>query len=194
MEVSTRPRAGWLPLRLRRNNPAMVIRGILIGVAGTLVVLALGLYAGVKLGVMPANADAKPSGMERWMARTSLHATLAREAPAGPVPIPLTDENLIAGVKIYAADCAVCHGGPAATPSKIARGLYQKPPQLGKDGVEDDPEGVIYWKVRHGIRLTGMPSFGGSLDDQQLWQVTLFLKHMDSLAPAAERVWKSVKT
>jgi thiosulfate dehydrogenase len=171
-----------------------MIRGILIGVAGTLVLLVLGLYAGITMGLIPANADARPSSMERWAARTSLHATLAREEPKGPVPIPLTDDNLIAGVKIYAANCAVCHGGPDAARSKIARGLYQKPPQLAKDGVEDDPEGETYWKVRHGIRLTGMPAFGGTLDDDQLWQVTLFLKHMDSLPPAADRVWKAVKT
>jgi thiosulfate dehydrogenase len=171
-----------------------MIRGILTGVAGTLLVLALGLYAGIELGAMPANADARPSRMERWAAKTSLHATLAREAPKGPVPIPLNDENLIAGIKTYAANCAVCHGGPGAARSKIARGLYQRPPQLAKDGVEDDPEGETYWKVRHGIRLTGMPAFGETLDDDQLWQVTLFLKHMDSLPTAADRVWKAVKT
>jgi mono/diheme cytochrome c family protein len=169
-------------------------RGIIVGIVGTLVVLALGVYAGIKMGLMPANADARPSSMERWAARTSLHATLAREQPTGPVPIPLTDDNLIAGIKTYATNCAVCHGGPAAARTKIARGLYQKPPQLAKDGVEDDPEGETYWKVRHGIRLTGMPAFGETLDDDQLWQVTLFLKHMDSLPPAAERVWKAVKT
>jgi mono/diheme cytochrome c family protein len=171
-----------------------MIRGILIGIAGTLVVLALGLYGGIKMGLMPANADARPSSMERWAARTSLHAAIAREQPKGPVPIPLTDDNLIAGVKLYAANCAVCHGGPDAERSKIARGLYQKPPQLAEDGVEDDPEGETYWKVQHGIRLTGMPAFSGTLDDDQLWQVTLFLKHMDSLPPAAERAWKAVKT
>lgn len=171
-----------------------MIRGVLIGVAGTLILLALAAYAGVKLGLMPANADARPSRIERWAAGASLHATLRREAPQGAPPIPLTDANLIAGIKIYAANCAVCHGGPDAAPSKIARGLYQKPPQLAKEGVEDDPEGVTYWKVRHGIRLTGMPAFVRTLDDTQLWQVTLFLKHMDSLPPAPERVWKGVKS
>ena len=158
--------------------------------------VALGLcgYIGLKAGLMPANADAKPSRLERWMAGTSLHATIARDAPRTPNPVALSDENLIAGIRLYAANCAVCHGGPAANPSNVARGLYQKPPQLAKDGVEDDPDGVTYWKIAHGIRLTGMPSFGGSLDDRQLWELTLFLKHMDALSPAAERAWKAVKS
>ena len=85
----------------------------------------------------------------------SLRATLEREAPKGPNPLSLDDANLIAGIKLYDTNCAVCHGASAGRPSNIALGLYQKPPQLAKDGVEDDPDGVIYWKVAHGIRLTG---------------------------------------
>jgi mono/diheme cytochrome c family protein len=169
-------------------------RGIVLGICGTLVVIALGAYLGIKAGLMPANADARPSHLERWAASTSLHATLAREAPRIDNPIPLGDENLIAGIKLYAANCAVCHGAADAKPSNVALGLYQKPPQLAKDGVEDDPEGVTYWKVDHGIRLTGMPAFGKALGDRQVWQLTLFLKHMDGLPPAPERVWKAVKS
>jgi mono/diheme cytochrome c family protein len=142
---------------------------------------------------MPANADAKPSRLERWAAKTSLHAALAREAPTTPNPVALNDANLIAGIKIYGDNCVVCHGAADAHPTKIAAGLYQRPPQLAKDGVEDDPEGVTYWKVAHGIRLTGMPAFGKTLSQTQIWQVTLFLKHMDALPAAAERAWKAVR-
>lgn len=169
-------------------------RGIVIGVVATLVAIALLAYAGIEAGMMPANADAKPPKIERWAAQKSLHATLAREAPKIANPVALTDNNLIAGIKLYAANCAVCHGASDGNPSKIARGLYQRPPQLAKDGVEDDPDGVTYWKVNHGIRFTGMPSFGGTLEDEQLWQLTLFLKHMDSLPPAPQRVWQAVKS
>ena len=49
---------------------------------------------------------------------------------------------------------------PTRRPATSRAGLYQKPPQLAKDGVEDDPDGVTYWKIAHGIRLTGMPAFG----------------------------------
>jgi thiosulfate dehydrogenase len=169
-------------------------RGVVLGVVATLVVLALGVYISVEAGLVPANADAKPSKIERWLARTSLRATMLHDAPRGPNPVALTEANLVAGIRLYAVNCAVCHGGPDGTPSNVARGLYQAPPQFAKDGVEDDPEGITYWKVDHGIRLTGMPSFGKTLDDRQLWQVTLFLKHMDALPEAPERIWKSVKS
>ncbi|MHB8531074.1 MAG: c-type cytochrome, partial [Caulobacteraceae bacterium] len=75
----------------------------------------------------------------------------------------------------------------------VAKGLYPKPPQLATDGVEDDPEGVSHWKIEHGIRLTGMPSWKVSLTDRQIWTLALFLKHMDKLPPAAQQAWKQVK-
>ena len=169
-------------------------RGIVIGVVATLVVLGLAVYLGVEAGLMPANADGKPSKLERWAARTSLRATVDRDAPKGAPPIPVTDDNLIAGIRLYGQNCAVCHGASDAMPSHIARGLYQRAPQLAKDGVEDDPEGVTYWKIYHGIRFTAMPSFGASLNERQIWQLTLFLKHMDGLPPAPQRVWKAVRS
>jgi len=167
-------------------------RGFVLGAVTALVALALCVYVGIRAGAMPANADAAPSKLERWAAGTSLHATLARDAPKQPNPVPPTDANLVAGIKLYAANCAICHGGADANPSNIARGLYQRPPQLAKDGVEDDPEGVTFWKVDHGIRLTGMPAFGKTLDESQIWELALFLKHMDSLPPAAQRIWQKV--
>jgi thiosulfate dehydrogenase len=169
-----------------------MIRGLAIGIIATLaVLLALG-YAAVRLGAIPANADSKPPAIERWVARTSLHAALGREAPRTPNPLALTDDNLVAGIKLYGANCAVCHGTADGTASNVAKGLYQHPPQLASDGVEDDPDGVTYWKIYHGIRLTGMPSFGHALDDRQIWQLTLFLKHMDALPPGPQRAWKAL--
>jgi mono/diheme cytochrome c family protein len=170
-----------------------MVRGIIIGAVLTLAVLVGGGYYGIERGLMPANADAKPSSLETWAAKTSLRATIAREAPKTPNPVPLDDANLIAGIKLYGQNCIVCHGGARGGPSNIARGLYQHAPQLGKHGVEDDPEGETYWKVAHGIRLTGMPAFGRTLQERQLWQLTLFLKHMDGLPPAAEKAWKALK-
>jgi thiosulfate dehydrogenase len=170
-----------------------MIRGIIIGAIATLVILGLGGYFGIQRGLMPANADATPSKLETWAAKTSLRVTVAREAPKTPNPLPLDDDNLLAGIKLYGENCIVCHGGSDGAASNVARGLYQHAPQLGKHGVEDDPDGETYWKVAHGIRLTGMPAFGATLQERQLWQLTLFLKHMDSLSPAAEKAWKALK-
>lgn len=169
-------------------------KGFVGGVIVTLLVLVLIGYVGITQGVLiPANADARPSQMEAWAARRSLHATLRREAPHVPNPVALSDANLLAGLKLYGTNCSVCHGVADGAASTIAVGLYQKAPQLGKDGVEDDPDGITFWKVKHGIRLTGMPAFAQTLSDQQIWQVALFLKHMDSLPPVPQKAWKALK-
>ena len=172
-----------------------MLKGLVLGVALTIAVGLIGAYWFVQSGLIPANADAKPSPLETWMARTSLHATLNREAPKDPNPVPLTEQNLLAGVHLYAQYCAVCHGSAkgAASASPIAKGLYQKAPQLAAHGVEDDPEGVSFWKIKHGLRLTGMPSFGDSLNDHQIRTLALFLKHMDKLPPAAQHTWQQVR-
>jgi thiosulfate dehydrogenase len=171
------------------------MRGFLLGIVTVLVVGLLGGYALLTSGMVPANADAKPGRVEIWLAGTSLNAAIAREAPKGPNPVTITDAHLIEGVKLYGQHCAICHGAAAgdASASPIAKGEYPKPPQFGTDGVEDDADSVSYWKIKHGIRLTGMPSWNASLSDKQIWSLALFLKHMDKLPPAAQAEWSQVK-
>lgn len=172
-----------------------MLKGMVFGVALTLAVALLSAYALVQSGQMPANADSIPGSLEIWIASTSLGATLQRDAPQGPNPVALNDENLLKGVQLFARNCAVCHGSSKgiASASPVAKGLYQKPPQFATDGVEDDPEGESFWKIKHGIRLTGMPSFAGALSDQEIWTLALFLKHMDKLPPSAKQAWDEVR-
>jgi thiosulfate dehydrogenase len=171
------------------------MRGFIAGILATIVVALVLAYLLLQSGYIPANADAEPGGLELWAANTSLGATLRREAPSGPNPATLSDDHLIAGIKLYAKHCAFCHGTAAgdrsATP--LAKGEYPRPPQFATDGVEDDPEGVSFWKIKHGIRLTGMPAWSSALTDQQIWSLSLFLKHMDKLPPRSQAAWKLVK-
>jgi thiosulfate dehydrogenase len=169
-----------------------MIRYVAFGAVGVVMAGLVAVYLAVTFGLIPANADAKPSALERWAARRSLHATVAREAPKQPDPVPADDANLTAGVKLYSDNCMVCHGASDGLASNVAAGLYQHAPQLGRHGVEDDPEGETYWKIEHGIRLTGMPAFGKSLTETQLWQLATLLKHMDSLPPKAQAAWSKL--
>lgn len=172
-----------------------MVRGFVAGVIATIVIALVAGYLLLRSGFIPANADAKPGGLELWAAGTSLDATLSRQAPTGPNPVALTDANLIQGISLYGQHCAICHGtsAGAASASPIAKGLYPAPPQLADEGVEDDPEGESFWKIKHGIRLTGMPAWGRSLNDRQIWTLALFLKHMDKLPPPAKQAWAQVK-
>ncbi|HEV3157437.1 MAG TPA: cytochrome c [Candidatus Baltobacteraceae bacterium] len=155
--------------------------------------LGLGGYLTIISGQIPANADASPSAFERWAARTSLNATVAHEAPKGDAPIRTDAANLESGLHLYANNCAVCHGVADAKPSTIAQGLYQRPPQLAKHGVEDDPVGYTFWKVKHGIRLTGMPAFTKTLNDTQIWQISVFLSRMNHLPTDVDAHWRKLR-
>jgi thiosulfate dehydrogenase len=172
-----------------------MIKAFFVGVIVTILAAVACVYVILAKGVIPASADSGPLPLERWASRMSLHASLAKEAPTTPNPVPVTDANLISGIQLYGDHCAVCHGTSAgdASASPIAKGEYPRPPQLATDGVEDDSEGVTYWKIAHGIRWTSMPSWKATLSDQQMWTVALFLKHMDKLSPAAEQAWQAVK-
>ncbi|HEV2098902.1 MAG TPA: cytochrome c [Stellaceae bacterium] len=172
-----------------------MLKGLVVGIVLTLAALAAATYVIVTTGVIPAAArGGGPLPLERWAARSSLRATLTADAPQGPDPAPLTDANLITGIKLYAEHCAICHGTAkgAAAPSPIAKGEYPPPPQLATDGVEDDPEGWTYWKIQNGIRWTGMPAWHDTLSTEQMWALVLFLKHMDKLPPAAAASWQQV--
>jgi mono/diheme cytochrome c family protein len=173
----------------------MMFKGVVSGVALSVAVAIVASYVLVRSGLIPANADATPGALETWVARTSLDATLRRDAPRQANPVALTDQNLLQGVHLFARNCAVCHGSASgvASASPIAKGLYQRPPQFATDGVEDDPDGDSYWKIKHGIRLTGMPSFGNVLADQEIWTLALFLKHMDKLPPVVQEAWTQVQ-
>ena len=163
--------------------PTVLATCVAFGVAALLFVVG---------GFMPANADAKPSRIEHWAAHRSLNMTIARETKALHGPATSTDSVMTLGVRLYKANCSVCHGVADGKKSSVAEGLYQAPPQFAKDDVTDDPIEVTYWKITHGIRFTGMPSYAKSLTDDQRWAISAFLRHQDSLPPSALAAWKAL--
>jgi len=107
-------------------------------------------------GASVAVAD-KMMPFERFLAKGALRARIEKEMQKS-VPVAADESTYIAGAKIYAGNCAICHGFPNMEPGPIAKGMFPKQPRLfrGK-GVTDDEPGETYWKVANGIRLTGMP-------------------------------------
>ena len=172
-----------------------MFKGFVLGVVLAVVAAAACGYLLVTIGMIPAAANGQSLPMETWAARSSLRATLARDAPKGPNPVSLTAANLIAGIELYGQHCAICHGTADGnvSASPIAKGEYPAPPQLASAGVEDDPEGWTFWKIENGIRWTGMPAWQRTLNPRQTWMLALFLRHMDKLPPAAQAAWQNVK-
>ena len=156
--------------------------GMIVGAA----LLTLVVFGYFLAGQAPVATDAAPMPFEKYLAKTALHKVLDREMPHA-VPIPNDEANYMDGAQIYKQNCAVCHGLPGKPATAIARGMFPKPPVLleGK-GVTDDEPGETYWKVVHGIRLTGMPGFKGSMSETQCWQVSILLANADKLPSAVK--------
>ncbi len=159
------------------------VLGSIFGVV--LVVAALYLY--FMTGMAPAAATASPMPFEKKLAHAALNARIGREMPKN-VPIPANEAAYTAGAIVYRDQCAVCHGVPGNEQTAIAKGMFPKPPQLFKGkGVTDDEPGETYWKVANGIRLTGMPAFGKSLSETQIWQVSLLLANADKVPDSIKK-------
>jgi thiosulfate dehydrogenase len=171
------------------SSPLRIIFRTLVGTA--LLIVGVAILAILK-GVMPANADAEPGYIETWAAKRSLHATLNRDGRSLQSPLPISDSTLTQGVRLYGTYCAVCHGASDGKASAVARGLYQHAPQFAKDDVTDDPIGITYWKITHGIRYTGMPAFDSTLTVNERWAIASFLLRQDSLPPSAAAAWKAL--
>ena len=170
------------------------MRNFVFGFLVAIIVLVAGGYYVVSNGYVPARADVPPSALEKRFAIRSLNKSVNRDAAGLFSPLKPTDADLLAGIKMYGANCAVCHGAADGKPSLLAQGFAIESPMLGsKDGgVEDDPENITYTKVTHGIRFTAMPAFSKTLNDEQRWQIAAFVKRMDALPPGPAAAWKAM--
>lgn len=164
------------------------LTGLVIGVAAVLA----GGFLFMTQGGMPVTTRGGPLPMERFVAHRALDAAIGKEA-GRPSPIQPDEANLVAGAKVYQNNCAVCHAlRDPESRTAIAKGMYPPPPELLQPdkGVTDDPVGETFWKVKNGIRLTGMPRFDGALSETEMWQVSLLLLQADHLPPAVEQALK----
>jgi hypothetical protein len=159
----------------------------LLGFVVAIMLVAAGVAAYLKFGALPVAVADKPFPFEKAIVHLPLGARIDREMKTAPFG---TSEDVFeAGAHVYKTECASCHGTPGHDVA-FAKYMYPSAPQLWKKhahgnvvGVSDDEAGETYWKVAHGIRLTGMPSYERVLSDTQMWQVSLLLKNADQQLP-----------
>ncbi len=156
--------------------------GLLIGLLTFPVLGAIYLLS----GSAPAAVTDHPFPFERLIAGVALGAHIHRDAPKRDLS-SFTTADIIAGADSYRKGCGGCHGLPEVTRVRPEPAMYPPPPQLfTPDGyVTDDPVGVTYWKIKNGIRMTGMPSFEKLFTDEQMWQIAALLANANKLPPQA---------
>lgn len=162
--------------------------GVIVGVLLVPVIVVVV----ANLGLLPAAANDSSMGFEPLVAEAGLFARIEREAPSRDVSSMPTND-LVAGASVYQKNCALCHGLPGEDRNVVGGGMFPSAPRLlSPDGmVTGDSAGETHWKVKNGIRLSGMPSFSKALSDEQMWQVTAVVKRADKLPPEVMDALKS---
>jgi hypothetical protein len=85
------------------------------------------------------------------------------------------------GVDHFADHCAVCHGAPGVPKGDIAEGLYPQPPDLAVTS-KRHTDAELFWIMKHGIKMTGMPSWSDH-SDGELWATVAFIRKLPGMAP-----------
>jgi mono/diheme cytochrome c family protein len=155
-----------------------------------LVVLALWLTA--RSGFWAVNAMAAPPQFERNLNQSILQASLSRQARGLTNPLQPGNDVLLAGMKLFKANCAGCHGQAGQPSPWGTRGFYPRVPQFA-----DQPPPLsapqMFVAIKYGIRYSGMGAWDGMMPDEDIWKVATFLEHIGSLPPEVQASWKSAQ-
>lgn len=164
----------------------------LIGALGLIgAVVAAGFFFGGFYSV--AGTADEPEIVKSVLVRVRT-ASIARHAK-DPAPANLEDPATVqAGARKFVEHgCTNCHGGPGVNWAKFSEGLHPDPPDL-KDVVGDRTPAELFWVIKNGINMTGMPSFAlAGAKDEELWQIVAFLKRLPNVSEADFKTWTAPK-
>ena len=160
----------------------------LIGVLAILCVIAAAVFFFGGFYNVAAVVD-DPSLVKSALTNIRL-ASIIRHATDTP-PMPLDDPSTVqAGARAFSErGCTNCHGAPGVEWAKFSEGLRPDPPDL-KELVDQRKPEELFWVIKNGIHMTGMPSFGLiEVPDREIWTIVAFLKKLPSVSEADFKAW-----
>jgi mono/diheme cytochrome c family protein len=161
----------------RYHLPSLHFIGVL-----SAVVLALGavfIYA----GIYNIGADAPHASTTTTLIEGLRERSIAVRARNIKVPANLDSaERIAGGAGLYAEMCTGCHLGPGMAPTEMSQGLYPQAPVF-KGKSEQSPR-EQFWAIKHGIKMTAMPAWGVTHNDDLIWNMVAFLQKLPSMSQA----------
>ena len=169
--------SSWFETCIHVVRHTLVIVGALVvaGVAGGLIFM----YS----GVFNVAATVVDSTLLSWALVTMREASVGLHARDEPAPADGMVADRDAGFQIYRRECVMCHTPIGRTPEPMAVGFNPQAPGFGP-GADEMTEAELFWFTKNGIRFTGMPAWGPSLSDQQIWDITAFVMSMPEMTAA----------
>ena len=124
-----------------------------------------------------------PTGFEAVMARTLRHFAVPSGMRDAPNPVAASAGVLKDAREHFADHCATCHANDGSGKTAIGQNLYPKAPDMREAGTQSLSDGEIFYIIHNGIRLTGMPAWGGddAAEDQDSWKLVHFIRHLPQI-------------
>ncbi len=135
-------------------------------------------------------ATEKDPAIVEWALVKVRMASIARHAGVTPA-VTLDDPTVVqAGARAFAArGCANCHGAPGVEWAKFSEGIQPGPPDLKEVAPHREP-GQLFWVIKNGINMTGMPGFAHiHVDDKEIWSIVAFIKKLPEISDADYKAW-----
>jgi len=164
---------------VRRRNWRCVVWGLAIVV----VLVGVGL-AVIYSGVYNCAANYPDRRLVNWAMSTTMDCSVARHAAGIHVPSLNDPAMLRLGFQHYRGMCLECHGAPGVEIAEVGRGLNPDPPEL-VESVGDWKPNELFWITKNGVRMTGMPAWGVTHTDKEIWAVIAFMQGLPKLTPEA---------
>ncbi len=155
----------------------------LAGFVAAIIVFAAAVLAVVYAGFYNVAATRDDTIIESWV----LNAAMVNSVKACAEPIiPPTgfndEEHIHQGFHLFDEMCVQCHGAPGKKRGEVGFGLRPRPPSLS-EAVRRWNTAQLFWILKHGIRATGMPAFGETHSEAQLWSLVAFVQKMPNISP-----------
>jgi mono/diheme cytochrome c family protein len=168
-----------MPAKTKRGVPLRALIIVVVAVA-----IAVGGFF-TWLGTMHGfSARAKPSAFEAMMARMMRSMAMPRRAQELKNAYPqLTAAQMTFASEHFAAHCAVCHDNNGDGRTMLGANMYPHPPDLRGLTTQDKSDGDLYFTIRNGIRMSGMPAWGDDTP-KETWELVDFIRRLPHLTPA----------
>jgi mono/diheme cytochrome c family protein len=157
---------------------------ILSVVAALVVLIVIGTLIAFT-GVYNVAADVPDSGLVRFIVGHTREASIEGRAEGIKVPSLDKPDMIAEGAEHYDAMCTGCHLAPGMKENEMRPGMNPKPPILANFPADDPAE--VFWIVKHGIKMSGMPAWGKTHSDEEIWNIVAFLQKLPKLSPQQYR-------
>lgn len=159
------------------------MKGVLVTLGASAVLGVLGALAVMYSGIFNVAATVSDAPLLRRVLVTTREASIKRHARSILAPALDTPQQVNDGFRIYREKCVICHTPIGRSPSALAKGLNPQAPGFGEDA-DDMSTAELFWVAKNGIRFTGMPAWGKSLSDRELWDVVAFVTKLPKMSAA----------